>query len=64
MPIYQRFAEILESRGTKQSFIVKTTGMTKDAVSNFLAGKRNLTAEEFLTWCDVLNIDPNIFRSN
>lgn len=64
MPIYQRFAKILELRGIKQSFIVKATGMTKDAVSNFLAGKRKLTAEEFLAWCDVLNIDPNIFRSN
>lgn len=62
MPIYKRFRDILEERGIKQSHIVKVTGMNKDAVSNFLAGKRNLTAEEFLAWCQALDIEPNIFR--
>ena len=64
MPIYMRFREILESRGIKQAHIVKVTGMSKDAVSNFLLGKRNLTAEEFLLWCQALDIDPNVFRKS
>ena len=62
MSVNRKIADILEKRGIKQSFLVNTCEMSKDAVSNFLAGKRKLTAEEFLKICVALDIDPNTFR--
>lgn len=62
MNINLKIKEIVESRGIKQSHICEKTGMTTDSVSRILKGTRKITAEEFLTLCEVLDIDPNIFR--
>lgn len=62
MNINLKMKEIVESRGLKQSYICQVTGMTADCISRILNGTRKITAEEFLTLCEVLNIDPNLFR--
>lgn len=64
MKINRLIAKIVEERGLKQLYIAEKTGLTPDVVSKILRGERRLTAEEFLTFCDVLNISPDIFRSN
>lgn len=62
MNINLKFKEIVEERGIKQASICEKTGMTPDSISRIFMGKRKISADEFLTLCSVLDIDPNIFR--
>lgn len=64
MKINRLFAKIIEDRGIKQLYIAEKTGMTPDVVSKILRGERKLSAEEFLMFCDVLDVSPDIFRNN
>ena len=64
MDINLKFREIIESRGLKQSYVCDKTGMSSDCISRILNGHRKITAEEFLSICEVLNIDPNVFRQS
>lgn len=61
MSINERLKQFLEERGIKQSYLVKKTNMTADAISRILAGKRKITAEELLLICEALHVDPRIF---
>lgn len=63
MNISEQLNEIVASRGIKQNFISDKTGWTVDKVSKTLRGERKLTAEELLMLCNILDIDPNIFRT-
>jgi transcriptional regulator with XRE-family HTH domain len=63
MRINRTLAEIVEKRGIKQSYIAEKTGMSPDMVSKTLRGDRKLTAEEFLIFCEVLDISPELFRN-
>lgn len=62
MNINLKFKEIIELRGLKQSYICEKANMTPDSVSRILKNTRKISAEEFLKLCDVLEIDPNVFR--
>ncbi len=59
--VYQRIREYLEENGIKQAVVAKKSGMTKQALSDSLCGKRNLTAEEYFSICHALNVDVNTF---
>lgn len=62
MRVHEQLNSYVEERGIKQSFISEKTGMNKDLVSRVLRGDRKLQADEFLKICEVLDIDPNMFR--
>lgn len=56
-----RLKEIIESRGIKQSYICEKTGLSSDCVSRILNSARKITADEFLSICEVLKLDPRSF---
>ena len=64
MKINKMIAEIVEQKGLKQTYIAEKTGMTVDAVSRILRSERKLTAEEFLVFCELLNVSPEDFRNS
>lgn len=63
MKINRTMAEIVASKGIKQAYLAKETGMSPDTISKILRGERKILAEEFLLLCDVLEVSPEIFRN-
>lgn len=63
MSINEQLNVYIKENGIKQVYIAQKTGLTEDVVSKILNGKRKIRADDFLTICTVLNIDPNIFRN-
>lgn len=61
MGINSQLAEIIKKIGIKQIAICKATGITPDAMSGILSGKRKIMADEFLSICSFLHIDPAVF---
>lgn len=55
--IVKYLSDYIRDRGIKQAFIVRKIGMPKNALSNALAGKRKLYADEYIKLCDALDID-------
>lgn len=64
MNVNLKLKAIIEERGIKQSHICEKTGMTADCVSRILNSTRKISAEEFLKICEVLEIDPKIFKNS
>lgn len=62
MTINERLKSILDDRGVKQAYISQKTGFSADVISRILKGNRKILADEFLTICNALSIDPNSFR--
>lgn len=62
MNINQKLNEYVIANGIKQIYIVQKTGLSANTISKILTGKRRILADEFLTICVALDIDPNIFR--
>lgn len=63
MNINERLNRYVEANGIKQVYIAQKTGMSSDTISKILNNNRRILADEFLTICTVLNIDPNIFKN-
>ena len=63
MRINKMFNKIVTERGIKQTYIAEKTGWSNDKVSKLLRGALKLTAEDFLTLCNVLDLDPADFRA-
>lgn len=68
MKITNAIAKYLDEREIKQTFLVKKTTLTRDAVSNVLNGKRKLEVEEYAEICKALDVSFDFFydisRSN
>ena len=64
MTINARISEYLIGKGIKQAYIAKRTGMSAKKVSSMLNDKRKISAGEFLDLCEVLNVDPKIFKNS
>lgn len=62
MRINEMFNKIVTERGIKQTYIAEKTGWSNDKVSKLLRGALKMTAEDFLTLCSVLDLDPSDFR--
>ena len=54
----------LIDKGIKYSFIAKKTGMSKDAISKSLAGKRKFKGLELMLICRELGLDISDFSSD
>lgn len=59
--VNEQLKEIVEERGIRQTFLVNKTGMSSDAISRILNSNRKITAEEFLSLCIALDVDPRSF---
>lgn len=55
--IVKYLSEYIEIRGIRQAFIARKIGMNKNALSNTLAGRRKLLADEYIKLCDALDVD-------
>lgn len=63
MRINEMFNKIVNERGIKQTYIAEKTGWSNDKVSKLLRGALKMTAEDFLTLCNVLDLNPSDFRA-
>lgn len=54
--IAERIKSYVDEKGIKQVAIANALGMNKPAVSSMLKGKRKLSAEEYVTLCDFLEV--------
>lgn len=61
MNINSKIAKIVNERGIKQTYIAEKTGWSNDKVSKLLRGALKMTAEDFLTLCSVLDLNPSDF---
>lgn len=59
--VYKQIADYMDRNGIRQSFLCEKTGMSANAVSLALKGERNITADEFMSICTALNVEPNQF---
>ena len=48
--------DYIDKKGIKQAFIARATGMSTNAVSQILAGKRKIQADEFLKICRAVDM--------
>lgn len=61
MDYIRRFiADYIIAHGIKQSYISEKTGITVQKLSAMLSGKRKILADEFLSICKALAIDPDV----
>lgn len=63
MSINEHLSNYVNEKGIKQIYIAQKTGLSPDTISKLLNGSRRMLADEFLSICNALNIDPNIFRN-
>lgn len=59
----ERMKNIIEDRGVTYSFISRKTGITVDALSKSMAGKRKFLADELVKMCLLLNLDIKDFAN-
>ena len=63
MSVNENLNRYVKEKGIKQIYIAQETGLTKDVVSKILRGKRKMSADEFLSICFALNVEPRTFQS-
>ena len=52
----------LNSKGIKQIYLAKRTGLTQNALNALLNGRRNLEVEEYFSICEALGVEFDFFR--
>lgn len=62
LKINQALANYMEVNGLKMNFVAEKAGIAPDAFSRICLGKRKISADEYISICDVLNLDPRFFR--
>jgi transcriptional regulator with XRE-family HTH domain len=53
----------IKEKGIKQRFIAEKIGISEQAFSFSMTGRRNLQTEEFLAACDAIGEDPREYFS-
>lgn len=61
MKISKAIANYLKAKEIKQTFLVKETDLSCEAVSNVLNGKRKLGVEEYAKICEALDVSFDFF---
>lgn len=59
----EKLKRLIDDRGITYTFISSRTGISIDAISRSLLGKRKLPADEFIAICNAANIDIREFES-
>lgn len=57
--VEKNVAKYMKDRAIKQAPIAKKMGMSPDAFSLILRGKRAMKATEFQNFCRAVKVDPN-----
>ena len=61
MSLSENINRYLENNGIMKNFLAEKTGMTQNAVSLSLNGKRKLSADEYISICQALNVPLETF---
>lgn len=59
--IAEHLAEFFATRGIKQKTVAEAIGMSAAAMSEMLAGRRRLSADEYVAICDFLEVPYSRF---
>lgn len=62
MDVRDKINNYLKDNGIKRSYIIKESGMTKDAFSLVMVKKRKLSIDEYISICNVLKVPLDTFR--
>jgi len=54
-------AQYVEENGIKQTYLVGKTGISAQAMSALMNGRRGLSVEEYAAICEALGVDLNFF---
>ena len=57
--VYERINAAIEKSGIKQKVIAERIGISEQALSAMLAGRRKISVDEFFSLCVVLNETPD-----
>ena len=55
-------SEFVKDKGYQTSVIAKKTGISVNSLYKSFGGNRRLRADEYLSLCDFLGVDPREFR--
>lgn len=61
MVTQNKVAEYVKEMGIKQAVIACKTGLSEQAISTIMNGKRKMTADEFVRICRAIGKEPNDF---
>lgn len=61
MDLYIAIGSYLRDNGITQSHLAEKSGITANALSLSLSGKRKLLADEYIKICDVLKVPYDLF---
>ena len=61
--IYIEIKKYLDEKGIKYTYIADKLGLSKSVVSAMLSGRRVINAEEFVSICNVLNVETDYFAN-
>lgn len=61
MTISNAIANYIDEKGIKQKFLAEKTGLSCEAMSNMLNGKRKLEVDEYAKICETLNVSFDFF---
>lgn len=59
--ISEHIAEYFATRGIKQKTVAEAIGLSAAAMSEMLAGRRKLSADEYVAICDFLEVPYSRF---
>lgn len=61
--IAEKLAEYFVTRGIKQKVVAEAIGISPAAMSEMLAGRRKLSADEYVAICDFLGVPYSLFTN-
>lgn len=63
MKVYKEIKRYLDDSGISQTFVAEKAGINLVALNMSLNGNRRLTADEYISICKALNLEPNFFSN-
>lgn len=58
MRVEEAIRQLIQEKGMKQTFIAKKLKVLPNTVSQTLLGKRKLSADELMKYCEILDLSP------
>lgn len=62
--VREKIAKYLKEKGIKQDYVAKQAGLSSNAFSALVNGKRNLDVEEYIKICTALEVSCDFFMPN
>ena len=59
--ISKKIKDYITKNGIKQRYVAEQAGLSENKFSLMMRGKRQINAEEYLSICKALNVQPSFF---